>query len=161
MNTCQNSWTKLKHKTSLQSKSVRWDEVRVSLWTKFTDLESIRLNKQTSSIICYDVQTWHLDVFKQNFAPNAGSSSSSYWNRPMHGKWDSEAGFKEEGTTILVQRWIWSLLTASIFTRWNCSTEQIIPVRFTKPTPHLVDFHFNLTKIWLPCHKDQFQQLEH
>jgi len=127
--------------------------VRVAFWTKSTDLESIRLNKWNSWITCYDVQSWHADVFKL-LALNAGSLSSSYWNSPVNGKWGSQTNFKEEETTILVQWWMWSLLTSSIFARWNCwTTEQIIPVRFTELTSHhWTDFPSS----WFPfqVHKD-------
>jgi hypothetical protein len=145
------SMTKLEHKTSLHSSLVRWGE---SCFLNEVHRSRVyQIKKWNSWITCYDVQTWHVDVFKL-LALNAGSSTSSYWNSPVNGKWGSQTDFKEEETAILVQWSMWSLLTSSIFARWNCwTTEQIIPVRFTELTSHhWTDFPSS----WFPfqVHKD-------
>jgi hypothetical protein len=83
------SMTKLEHKTSLHSSLVRWGE---SCFLNEVHRSRVYQIKQMKFLD--DVQTWHVDVFKL-LTLNAGSSSSSYWNSPVNGKWGSQTDLRK------------------------------------------------------------------
>jgi hypothetical protein len=136
------SMTKLEHKTSLQSSSVRWGE---SFFMNEVHRSRVyQIKKWASWITCYDGQTWHVNVFKQ-LALNASSSSSSYRNSPVH---EAQRLVSRTKKPQFLFNGDWSLLTCWRFAIWcNCwTTEQVIPVRFAELISHLVDFRFNFRK---------------